>query len=99
MGNKPVRFHPEAEREYLAALNWYNDRSPTAAANFENVIGKAVTAVGRSPARWPIYFQAFRKYTLRQFPFSIIYQELSLEIVIFAVAHGRRRPRYWSARD
>ena len=44
------------------------------------------------------YFDEFRKYTLRQFPFSVIYQELLSEIIVFAVAHGHRRPGYWRSR-
>lgn len=35
MGTKVVRFHPEAEQEYLAALAWYRERSLTAATDFE----------------------------------------------------------------
>src|SRR5439155_21617351 len=48
--------------------------------------------------RWPTYFAAFRKYPLRQFPFSIIYEEMSTEVIVFAVAHGHRHPGYWRNR-
>ena len=99
MADKAVRFHPEAEQEYLAALSWYLERSLAAAANFENAVSLAVATVRASPRRWPIYFQDFRKYTLRQFPFSIVYQDLSSEIVVFAVAHGSRQPGYWRSRE
>ena len=54
--------------------------------------------IALSPQRWPSYFDQFRKYTLRQFPFSIVYEELLSEIVVFAVAHARRRPGYWKDR-
>jgi plasmid stabilization system protein ParE len=99
MADKAVRFHPEAEQEYLAALSWYLERSLVAAANFENAIRLAVAAVRASPHRWPTYFKEFRKYTLRHFPFSVIYQEFSSEIMIFAVAHGSRQPGYWRSRE
>jgi hypothetical protein len=35
MAGKPVRFHPEAEDEYLSSLAWYKERSLDAAFDFE----------------------------------------------------------------
>lgn len=36
-----------------------------------------------------------RRYNLRRFPYSIIYQVTAEELRILAVAHHRRRPGYW----
>lgn len=77
MASKPLRFHPQAQQEYLAALGWYGERSLDEALNFERDL---------------------RKYTLRQFPFSIVYQDFSSEILILALAHGWRQPGYWKDR-
>jgi len=98
MASKPLRFHPRAEQEYLTALRWYRERSLIAAINFESAFEQAAGRIRESPERWPIYVANFRKYTLRQFPFSIVYQDFSSEVVVFAVAHGRRRPGYWMDR-
>jgi plasmid stabilization system protein ParE len=98
MESKPVRLHPEAEQEYLAALTWYRDRSPITAEEFATVVREAIAKIREAPRRWPFYDDNFRKYTLRQFPFSILYQELLSEITVFAIAHGFRRPGYWRAR-
>lgn len=68
MASKPLRFHVQAEQEYLTALTWYRGRSPIAAINFESAFGEAVEKIREAPERWPIYFMDFRKYTLRQFP-------------------------------
>jgi len=98
MESKPLRLHPAAEQEYLATLTWYRDRSPVAASEFEAAIRQAMDRITEAPRRWPPYFGNFRKYTLRQFPFAIVYQESLLEITVFAFAHGRRRPGYWRGR-
>jgi plasmid stabilization system protein ParE len=45
MASKPVRLHPEAEREYLEALGWYRDRSAVVASDFERAVSKAVQAI------------------------------------------------------
>jgi plasmid stabilization system protein ParE len=99
MAIKPLRLHPEAEQEYLAALAWYQERSSAAARQFQNALEQAGQTIQRNPQRWPFYFGNFRKYTLHQFPFSVIYQEMISEVVIFAVAHGSRRPGYWKYRE
>jgi hypothetical protein len=39
-----------------------------------------------------------RTIVLRRFPFSLIYRFVRGDIQILAVAHFRRRPRYWSER-
>jgi toxin ParE1/3/4 len=98
MANKPIRLHPEAEQEYLEALGWYRERSVIAATDFETAVGLAVRMISGSPERWPVCYRDFRKYTLHQFPFSIVYREVPLDVVVIAVAHGRRRPGYWKGR-
>lgn len=98
MASKQLRFHPQAEQEYLRALAWYRERSLIAAIHFESTFVQAIDRVREVSQRWPRYFKDFRKYTIRQFPFSIVYQEFPSEIVVFAIAHGRRRPGYWKDR-
>jgi toxin ParE1/3/4 len=39
-----------------------------------------------------------RRYLLRRFPYSIIYQVTPEELRILAVAHHTRRPGYWAHR-
>jgi len=49
MASKPLRFDPRAEREYLTALEWYQERSTTAANNFENAVRAAVAKIQKAP--------------------------------------------------
>jgi plasmid stabilization system protein ParE len=98
MASKPLRLHPDAEREYLEALAWYRDRSVVVASDFELAVSEAVNVIAAAPQRWPSYFGEFKRYTLHRFPFNVVYQEMLSEVVVFAVAHGRRRPGYWRKR-
>jgi toxin ParE1/3/4 len=98
MASKPVRFHHEAEQEYLSALAWYNERSAATALDFEAEFQRAVSAVAEAPERWPTYFSRCRRYLLHQFPFSIVYRNLDEAVFVLAVAHGHRRPGYWKKR-
>jgi|SRR3984957_18311811 len=98
MAAKPLIFHPDAEREYLTSLEWYRQRSPTAAVNFEDEFNRAISKVEEAPDRWPVHFKTCRRYILHQFPFSIVYTNSSARIIVLAVAHAHRRPGYWRER-
>jgi len=98
MTSEPLEFLWEAEEEYLSALAWYRERSPTAAINFESAFDRAIRTIGEAPHRWPIYLADCRRYALHQFPFIIVYSTLGSHTVVLAVAHGHRRPGYWMNR-
>ena len=98
MAGKPLEFHPEAEQEYLEALAWYRERSPTAAISFERAFDRAIRTIRDAPHRWPLYLSGCRRYTLHQFPFIVVYATLTSHAVVLAIAHGHRRPGYWKDR-
>jgi toxin ParE1/3/4 len=98
MASKPVRFHPEADQEYLSSLAWYKERSLDTALDFESEFQRAIATIAEAPGRWPIYISGCRRYVLHQFPFSIVYRDLGEKVFVLAVAHGHRKPGYWRKR-
>lgn len=95
---RELEYFEEALEEAEAAARWYAERSATAAAAFSDEIDAAELAIVRLPEAWPPFDHGTRRYLLRRFPFSLVYRIESTRIVIVAVAHGRRRPRYWKSR-
>ena len=51
-----------------------------------------------NPPLGAVFRSTRRRYILRRFPYSIIYQITEDELRILAVAHHRRRPGYWEHR-
>ncbi len=98
MANLPVRLHPLAADEIEAARRWYNEPNPEASVAFLADIDAAMLAVLEAPYRWPRIHVRFRRYIMRNFPFSVVYAALPAAIEVIAVAHHRRRPGYWLAR-
>jgi plasmid stabilization system protein ParE len=94
-----VTFHPGASEDYAAAYSWYHDRGTTLAANFETEIDRGVRLISQSPLRWPKFDNQRRRFIVRKFPYSIIYELHGEEVVVLAVAHGKRRPNYWHERS
>jgi len=95
MAPKPLIFHPDAEREYLTSLEWYRQRSPTAALN---EFSRTISKIEEAPDRWPVHFKTCRRFVLHQFPFSIVYTNSPARFIVLAVAHAYRRPGYWRKR-
>ena len=51
-----------------------------------------------NPLLGAVFHGTRRRYILRRFPYSIIYQVAADELRILAIAHHRRRPGYWAHR-
>lgn len=93
-----ISFHPGASEDYAAAYSWYFKRGATLAANFESEIERGVRLISQHPTRWAKFDSDRRRFIVRKFPYSIIYEVHGDDVIVLAVAHGRRRPGYWRER-
>ena len=94
-----VDFHPLAERELQAAYHWYFKRSPGAAERFRSAVGHVVELIGMSAELGSPFREHYRWMRARRFPFLIYYEICSSQtVMVYAVAHARRRQGYWLRR-
>jgi plasmid stabilization system protein ParE len=93
-----ITFHPGASEDYAAAFSWYYKRGAMLAANFESEIDRAIRLISHNPSRWAKFDSQRRRFIVRKFPYAIIYEVHGQEVVVLAVAHGKRRPYYWRER-
>ena len=98
MSPDQIRFHPEADDEVIEAYRWYRARSPSAAVAFRSQVDRAIDVIAEAPERPAPYLHGTRRVFVRRFPYFIVYRLTEYGIEIVAVAHGRRRPGYWSDR-
>ena len=98
MPKHSIRLHPLAAQEIEAAFDWYFVRSPRSANSFLNQVNQAIFQIQESPGTWPSYDHGTRHYIITGFPFQIIYRQRDSIIEIIAIAHGKRKPNYWSNR-
>jgi toxin ParE1/3/4 len=94
-----VSFHPGATADYFSAYDWYSERSAEAAAAFERAFDTALREISDAPTRWHIIDERHRMHLLERFPYQIVYRVLDESIVVIAVAHARRRAKYWVERN
>ena len=93
-----LELHPEALEDALAGYAWYLERSVRVADGFLAELERALLLIRTDPERWPSYQHGTRHYVLRKYPYSVVYGSRGGSIVIYAFAHGKRRPGYWKER-
>jgi plasmid stabilization system protein ParE len=98
MSASRVVYHEGAAADVRSALVWYEKRSPKAAFDFVEELNRAAQVIQEAPERWPSGSDDTRRFLLWRFPFTIIYSQNEERITIWAVAHGSRRPEYWTER-
>jgi len=98
MSASRVEYHQDAIADIKSAVAWYQKRSSKAALDFIEELNRATETIREAPDRWPSGKDNTRRFLLWRFPFAIIYSEEESTITIWAVAHGSRRPEYWTSR-
>ena len=93
-----VELAPEAILEIDEAFDWYLEKNPRASEAFLAEVDHGLTLISVSPQLWPFFEPGARKYVLPSFPYSLVYREVENGIKVIAVAHHKRRPRYWTSR-
>lgn len=91
-------FLPEAEQEFREAARYYEAEAPGVGAAFVAEALRAVRSIVENPHAAPAVGSGIRRTVLKHFPYNILYAFEPDLIVIVAVAHQKRRPRYWRSR-
>jgi toxin ParE1/3/4 len=95
-----VRFHAPAEAEHLDQVAYYEALQPGLGGRYLADFDDALARLTEAPERYRIERPPnLRIIELSQCPLSLIYRYVRGDIVILAVAHFRRRPRYWAGRN
>jgi plasmid stabilization system protein ParE len=93
-----VEFHPAAAEEVDDARRWYERRRPQLGDAFAVEVEIAVAAIVEHPGAWTHYDEHTRRFVLRRFPYEVVYAIEGDLILVLAVAHAKRRPKYWRER-
>ena len=100
---KRVAFDPAARAELVAAVERYERDYPGRGLRLATAVQRAVRSAAATPGLGALFPGVPERLGVRRrivigFPFVLAYRELDDMIRIDAVAHTRRRPRYWLGR-
>ncbi len=91
-------FHPEAEKEFYEAVDYYEDVEAGLGYDFTLEVYSAIKRAMEFPKAWAILDGNVRRSLVKRFPYGILYFEEKNEIIILAVMHLHREPNYWKNR-
>ena len=93
-----ARFLEPAEAELEEAVAYFDRQSVGLGNRFEREVEATVALVTQHPEIGSPLTKRVRKFRVRKFKYKIIYIAEGDEILILAVAHHKRPPRYWRYR-
>ena len=91
-------FHPEAEIEFVAAIDYYEDCELGLGYDFAAEVHSTLENILSFPKAWPILEDDIRRCQTHRFPYGIIYAINDDVIFVLAVMHLYRDPDYWKDR-
>jgi plasmid stabilization system protein ParE len=96
---RSVRFLEEAQTEFLEQISFYEEHQKGLGDRFRQAVEAATTLASAHPKLGSPWKLRTRRVFPKGFPFSVVYRIEPAELVVFAVAHFKRRPSYWRRRS
>ena len=93
-----VEFFPAAEQELVEAAEDYEAKARGLGSDFIQEVERVCGVLTGLPSLGEKLDTIHRRIPLRRFPYALIFRRNGDTIRIVAVAHRRRKPRYWQPR-
>jgi plasmid stabilization system protein ParE len=90
-----IRFLEAAQREVDDAVAWYDEREEDLGRDFLDELDRVIRRVKSFPLASTEIEPGIRKCLLARFPYGLIYGIDEDLIIVIAVSHLHRQPRYW----
>ena len=95
-----VQFHVAALQEFRHERQFYNGKARGLGDRLIALVDEALAAIAQAPLSFPAdekHPRARRARLLGRFPHAVVFRVLDEQdtLVIIALEHPRRRPRYW----
>jgi plasmid stabilization system protein ParE len=91
-------FHEEAEKEFFAAIEYYEECQPGLGLRFSEEVHASIEKICSYPYAWTAVDPETRRCLTNKFPYGILYRIVENNIRIMAVMHLHRKPDYWKNR-
>ena len=95
---KPHIFHPDADEEYVQAVQYYADIALKLGHRFHDEIERLICEACANPERFWRFDPPARRHLTGNFPYAIVFLEKPESLWIVAVMHMKQRPGYWRER-
>ncbi|MCF6355622.1 MAG: type II toxin-antitoxin system RelE/ParE family toxin [Candidatus Polarisedimenticolaceae bacterium] len=91
-------FHPEAEKEFNTAIEYYEEAEPGLGYDFAIEVHSTIQRAVSFPKAWTVLDGEIRRSLVRRFPYGVLYSEEKGDLYIVAIMNLHRDPDYWKRR-
>jgi plasmid stabilization system protein ParE len=98
MNEARITFLSEAGEEYVDAVKWYATIDAKLAKRFVSAVSQTLEHMTHFPLSYSAIDARHRAALVHLFPYRIIYRVMEDAIVVVAIAHMKRKPRYFHVR-
>ena len=95
---KDYEFLEPAQIELEEEVKYYNEQQAGLGYDFAKEVADTIARILKYPEAWIRLSKRTRRCRTKRFPYGVVYQIRGDKILIVAVAHLRRKPRYWRDR-
>ncbi|HDQ03632.1 MAG TPA: type II toxin-antitoxin system RelE/ParE family toxin [Deltaproteobacteria bacterium] len=93
-----IEFLTIAQKELADAVDWYNEQADGLGNEFIDEMDRAIRRIAAYPKSCTEIESDLRRCIMARFPYALIYGLEKDRVIIVAIAHLHRRPRYWIER-
>lgn len=93
-----IRIHESAAKELDEAIEWYELQSSGLGKRFKKAVTDQIRKIRKNPNWFLIESSDIYKVYIPKFPYKILYTADKECIVVWAIAHMHRKPRFWQSR-
>ena len=93
-----IRLLEPAQAELDEAIAWYADQAPGLGDAFLIETLKTFKLIDQFPTAWHPLTRQIRRCRLKRFPYSVVYTQGGIDVLVLAIAHQHRKPNYWGGR-
>ena len=90
-----IRFLTLAQQDVDDAVVWLDENANGKGRDFLDELDRVVRLVNAYPLASPEIEPEIRRRLFARFPYALVYGIDQRTIVVVAIAHSHREPRYW----
>lgn len=89
-----IRIKPVAVQMAKNAYDWYEEQKEGLGNLFLSELSRCYTKLEKNPLFYQKLKKNYRHLVLNKFPYVLIFEIIEYEIIIFAVFHTSRSPKF-----
>jgi len=89
-----IQIKPVAVQMAKNAYDWYEEQKEGLGNLFLSELGRCYTKLEKNPLFYQKLKKNYRHLVLNKFPYVLIFEIIEYEIIIFAVFHTSRSPKF-----